>query len=1108
MAMSLRNCKLGVLIIVIALVSATLSAGDDQHRAGISIEPIWTYDSDLMVGHVGAADLNGDFVADIVACEYNSEYYGRPSFIYALDGVTGDTIWTYLVQDGVRAVAFGDITNDGVPDVIAGTSYDGGDTPDGRVHAIDGTDGSSIWIYAPYATTTDVVIADLNNDDYMDVVVSSFDDHIHAINGQTGARLWWAEFGSLWVNGVDAADINGDGIDDIAYAHEYLTGYDNHCGVLDGTDGSIIWDTVVTYSVLDALVDDFDNDGVLEVAFAGEDGSDNGLLIVRTASNGVLEWEHNFGYFGVFSTQFTLYSQDLDDNGDVELIVANRYGSFYVYVFEGNSSSPMFTSDELAGYPRKLAFGDVTGDKDMDIVAATGDRISVLSGLDGSLEFDYIVNGTFNAVAVADIEGEDYLNIVAGGGANNSGTPPDPGIGVWAMRTVVSPVIWEHNFGEYGNAIEMADLNGDGFMDVVSVCSVDDQATAISGETGGQLWQWTGTQNLYCLTTGDFDNNGQMDVAVSGNDDKVSAINGFDGSTMWQFPLGDQAYRQCIKATDLNGDGSDDVIAGSDDSRVYAINGVTGGQIWSAPAGGAVNQVRLAQMNATGPLDVIVAVGGGDATGQKVLILDGSSGSELWNYPCPAEVEYIEVVDVTDDEMPDIAAGLTPYNQQVIMIDGFTHSELWTAPVAVESNTNGMGFGDCDGDKTPDIVVPVGGTPEKVMALSGDHGGEIFHFDTGDEVNCVMVYDVDNDGRNEVIAGADDNNVYVIDGALGTLEWNYSTAGDIMQVQVGDISGNGLPNIAAVTFGSSGIVYAFRSLATGQAYLCGDANNDGVFNISDYTYLIDYFVKGGSPPPVPDAADVNGCPGLTIADVIYMNNHFANGGPAPCEGSVDCDYTSGTDAITIDCPAPAAPGSTFGVTIRMINNEVLGGLYAAFTYDSDLIDVISIDTAGSIPQTYGMTFMGYVDSSSNFFSLSMLSATSTIPAQVSGVLATVNFKVADGVTSGSVDIDTTSAGIGGEFCLVPVDGGIIHPAYIDCIDNDVVIMEYLCGDATDDEVVNVGDAVCIINYIFKGGQPPSPLDAGDANCDGDINVGDAVYIINYIFKGGLEPCCP
>ncbi|MCK5126185.1 MAG: M6 family metalloprotease domain-containing protein [candidate division Zixibacteria bacterium] len=69
---------------------------------------------------------------------------------------------------------------------------------------------------------------------------------------------------------------------------------------------------------------------------------------------------------------------------------------------------------------------------------------------------------------------------------------------------------------------------------------------------------------------------------------------------------------------------------------------------------------------------------------------------------------------------------------------------------------------------------------------------------------------------------------------------------------------------------------------------------------------------------------------------------------------------------------------------------------------------------------------------------------------------------------------------------------------------------YICGDANGDETVNVGDAVHIINYAFKGGPAPDPIAAGDANCDETCNVGDAVYIINYAFKGGPAPCanCP
>ncbi|MCP4569567.1 MAG: hypothetical protein GY841_18475 [FCB group bacterium] len=68
-----------------------------------------------------------------------------------------------------------------------------------------------------------------------------------------------------------------------------------------------------------------------------------------------------------------------------------------------------------------------------------------------------------------------------------------------------------------------------------------------------------------------------------------------------------------------------------------------------------------------------------------------------------------------------------------------------------------------------------------------------------------------------------------------------------------------------------------------------------------------------------------------------------------------------------------------------------------------------------------------------------------------------------------------------------------------------------CGDANGDGPLNVGDAVYLINYVFKNGAAPNPLCSGDANGDGSINVGDAVYMINYVFKSGnppIEPCCP
>jgi hypothetical protein len=84
---------------------------------------------------------------------------------------------------------------------------------------------------------------------------------------------------------------------------------------------------------------------------------------------------------------------------------------------------------------------------------------------------------------------------------------------------------------------------------------------------------------------------------------------------------------------------------------------------------------------------------------------------------------------------------------------------------------------------------------------------------------------------------------------------------------------------------------------------------------------------------------------------------------------------------------------------------------------------------------------------------------------------------------------------------------LYNPSQADANDDGIGdACAFICGDANNDGEVNVGDAVHIINYVFKGGPAPDPVEAGDVNCDEQSNVGDAVYLINYVFKSGPEPC--
>lgn len=69
----------------------------------------------------------------------------------------------------------------------------------------------------------------------------------------------------------------------------------------------------------------------------------------------------------------------------------------------------------------------------------------------------------------------------------------------------------------------------------------------------------------------------------------------------------------------------------------------------------------------------------------------------------------------------------------------------------------------------------------------------------------------------------------------------------------------------------------------------------------------------------------------------------------------------------------------------------------------------------------------------------------------------------------------------------------------------VVLPSFVRGDANGDGVIDLGDVVFLINYLYRDGLAPDPLEAGDTNSDGQINLGDVVYLIDYLFRGGPPP---
>ncbi len=61
----------------------------------------------------------------------------------------------------------------------------------------------------------------------------------------------------------------------------------------------------------------------------------------------------------------------------------------------------------------------------------------------------------------------------------------------------------------------------------------------------------------------------------------------------------------------------------------------------------------------------------------------------------------------------------------------------------------------------------------------------------------------------------------------------------------------------------------------------GDANNDGITDVADVVYLINYLYKNGPEPTPPQSADVVHDAILDISDLIYLLNYLYRHGPAP-----------------------------------------------------------------------------------------------------------------------------------------------------------------------------------------------------------------------------------
>ena len=164
-------------------------------------------------------------------------------------------------------------------------------------------------------------------------------------------------------------------------------------------------------------------------------------------------------------------------------------------------------------------------------------------------------------------------------------------------------------------------------------------------------------------------------------------------------------------------------------------------------------------------------------------------------------------------------------------------------------------LGDIDGDGKQEVIV--GSYNRNIYALNGENGSFLWSYTTGGSIlSSPALGDIDGDGRLEGVVGSYDGKVYALNGENGSFLWSYTTGDTIAgSPALGDIDGDGRLEIVVGSY--DGKVYALNgdgsflwSYTTGGAIYSspafGDIDGEGNLEVViDDWYNFEVYALGG-----------------------------------------------------------------------------------------------------------------------------------------------------------------------------------------------------------------------------------------------------------------------
>jgi flagellin-like hook-associated protein FlgL len=368
--------------------SISSSVGGKLGTGTVALARSFTSDS-WSTNDVALGDLNGDGVLDMVTVGVDS-YYQNTLSIRIGDG-TGrfSTSASLTTEIFGSSIALGDLNGDGALDIAVGGSSSGG-----RAMVLLNNGAASFNVSASYTTessySASITLGDISGDGVLDLVTAGSASgagratvRLGAGDGTFRTALSYAAE-SVASRAVKLADLNNDGRLDLITAGNGGGGaFTVRLGTGAGIFGSATSFSADASGSSSLAMGDINADGNLDIVTGGTAGSQISSATVRLGDGrGGFSGATTYTASSLMDFFYSLHDIELSDltgDGNLDLITATSISSFgesQILIRQGSASgtfgattSTNLTSGATVQAP-KTTIGDVNGDGVTDIVHA------------------------------------------------------------------------------------------------------------------------------------------------------------------------------------------------------------------------------------------------------------------------------------------------------------------------------------------------------------------------------------------------------------------------------------------------------------------------------------------------------------------------------------------------------------------------------------------------------------------------------------------------------------------------------------------------------------------------------------------------------------------